>query len=353
MSILANWIHAGRSLGYQPKFAATAWYLGWVGYRNLGDEALYDALRKLFHPVRFIPCTDDQTSYQLANAPERCFAILGGGTLLGERRSLSRLQRVMPLAKRTIVFGTGIEEPSFWVGRNPQRYDLAAWKPVLERCDYIGVRGPRSQSYLQQIGISSEIIGDPACRFVQPATKLPKENRHLGLNIGTGSSGMFSDDQTVLATLSLFAKKMLADGWRITLYVVWPKDLSITKAFAAEVGIPRSSIYRVYRNPAKFISAVRRHSLFVGFKLHSVVLSFCAGVPSFMIEYRPKCRDFMESIGAEDFVTRADQLSLDHLLSKVDLLRQDGANLIKRTTARLQFFRDKQIATAQRVLSGV
>ena len=146
---------------------------------------------------------------------------------------------------------------------------------------------------------------------------------------------------------------MLADGWRITLYVVWPKDLSITKALAVEVGIPRSSIYRVYCNPAKFISAVRRHSVFVGFKLHGVVLSFCAGVPSFMIEYRPKCRDFMESIGAEDFVTRADQLSLDHFLCKVDLLRKHGADLIKRTTARLQLFREKQIATARRLLLGL
>jgi hypothetical protein len=350
MSVLKDWIRAGQTAVSLLRQDKTASYIGWPGHHNLGDEALYDAIQEAFHGMTLLHKPTPRI-LRLARDTKYAFTILGGGTLIGELGYLGPLERAMPFAKSAIVFGTGVEDPTFWTNRDAKRYNLGAWKSILQQCAYIGVRGPRSQAYLRDIGIESEILGDPVSMFVQPDRHVLTTERHLGLNLGVGSEGMFSDEKTIFATLAAFAKKMLAAGWRISLYVVWPKDLAITQRFAAEVGLGPASIRRIYHSPAKFMTAVREHPVFVGFKLHGVVLAYCAGVPAYMIEYRPKCRDFMESIGAEDFIARADEISVEGLVGKVEQLQHEGATLIEKTTALLRRFREKQITTAHRLMS--
>jgi polysaccharide pyruvyl transferase WcaK-like protein len=353
MSRWSKLISAGRQLVSRTPPEHTAYYLGWVGHRNLGDEALLMAIRQAFHPLA-LDHKFDQGRRRLNNDnTNHALAIIGGGTLVGEINSIRRLQPLLNRRATCVVFGTGVEDPAFWSARNPQRYDLAAWKQALEQCGYIGVRGPLSQSHLQQIDVPSEVLGDPACMFVQNDFRSCPQERHLGLNIGTGASGMFGSDESVFAVLAQTAKKLLSDRWKITLYVVWPDDLPIAHALAKEIGLGPGCIRRFYRQPEKFMAAVGRHPVFIGFKLHSVVLAYCAGVPSFMIEYRPKCRDFMQSINVEEFVTRADQLSADHLLDKVAALQQCRSEFIEQTAARLRKYRAKQIATAQRLVAEV
>jgi polysaccharide pyruvyl transferase WcaK-like protein len=98
------------------------------------------------------------------------------------------------------------------------------------------------------------------------------------------------------------------------------------------------------------MDSVCEQTVFVGFKLHAVVLAYCARVPALMIEYRPKCRDFMESIGADEFVVRADQQTTELLLAKVEQLNSRGSALISTTSLRLEHYRQKQIATARRLI---
>jgi polysaccharide pyruvyl transferase WcaK-like protein len=285
-------------------------------------------------------------------ARQHDLVIIGGGTQLGETGFQGPVLRAMQTDAECVVFGTGVEDPAFWPSRDPGRYDLAAWEPILVRCGYVGVRGPRSQRYLRQVGIESEVIGDPACMFVRSEAQPVVAKRRLGLNLGSGSQGMFGNDELVLETLLGFAREMLDDGWDPTPYVVFPGDLPIAGEFVRRIGLPQSHIRCFYDNAADFMNSVREESVFVGFKLHAVVLAYCARVPSLMIEYRPKCRDFMESIGAEDFIVRADQLTVDELLAKVEELRRRSAELIKHTTARLEHFRDKQVATSRRLVLG-
>ena len=355
MSVAKDWYRAARTKLSLLRPAKTAWYIGWPGHHNLGDEALYYAIRDAFRPITLLH-RPSPTVLKLASKlhvpPKYRFTILGGGTLIGETHYLWQLERSLPFARSAIVFGTGVEDPTFWTTRDAERYNLEAWKPMLEKCAYVGVRGPRSQAHLAAIGFPAEVLGDPACMFVQPAPHPLSTEKHLGLILGIGSEGMFSDESTVASTLAAFAKKILTAGWKITLYVVWPRDLAITQAFAKEVGLPPAAIVKIYHNPAAFMSAIRAHPLFIGFKLHGVVLSYCAGVPAHMIEYRPKCRDFMDSIGASAQVTRADQLTVNSLLATVEELQHTGPALIAATTPPLLAFRAKQIATAQRLIAS-
>ena len=355
MSRLRKWITVGRLKLSLAGAARTGWYVGWVGHDNLGDEAIFQVVRHAFQPVKvFSPPPKlgaDIARAKLAGKHE--LVIIGGGTLIGEHGYLHSLDRAMSSAANTIVFGTGVEDPTFWPSRDAARYDLHRWRPILERCAYIGVRGPRSQHHLRQIGIESEVLGDPACMFVRTdARRCPDHERRLGLNLGSGSLGMFGSDESVFTTLLSFAKKIRSGGWDITLYVVFPSDLPIATEFARQLGLPVSKARCFYNDPHAFMDSIREQTAFVGFKLHATALAYCAGVPALMIEYRPKCRDFMESIGAGDFVMRADQLSVDELLAKIEELHTHSVALIERTTARLERFRDKQIATARRLVSN-
>jgi len=48
--------------------------------------------------------------------------------------------------------------------------------------------------------------------------------------------------------------------------------------------------------------------VFIGLKLHSVILATCAFVPSIMLEYQPKCLDYMLSINQRENCYRTDKL---------------------------------------------
>ena len=58
-------------------------------------------------------------------------------------------------------------------------------------------------------------------------------------------------------------------------------------------------IHCIYDDHELFTSKVRELTAFVGMKLHATALATCALTPSVMLEYRPKCRDYMQSIGQE------------------------------------------------------
>ena len=60
----------------------------------------------------------------------------------------------------------------------------------------------------------------------------------------------------------------------------------------------------------------------VGERLHAVVLAAAAGVPSVMLEYQPKCLDFMESIGRTDWCVRTDRVTGPEILERIEALSQ-------------------------------
>jgi len=66
----------------------------------------------------------------------------------------------MEICPYFFVFGSGVAHPSFW------KDSLRDWKPILQRCNYIGVRGPLSAELLTDVGINRvEVVGDPVLVF--------------------------------------------------------------------------------------------------------------------------------------------------------------------------------------------
>src|SRR5205085_3462854 len=102
-----------------------------------------------------------------------------------------------------------------------------------------------------------------------------------------------------------------------------PADARVVDDVLSRVNAPRPKIHHIYESGDEYLQRVREMTMFLGVKLHSVILAMCAGVPSVMIEYAPKCRDFMCSMGVDrhslhitDATTDALQAHIEDLLSR-------------------------------------
>lgn len=299
----------------RPHMAYTG---GWLGFDNLGDEAILEAVKLLFPQCGMIPYSGkDGFEVDLIARLLGIFeySIMGGGTLINrEPPTLKKAKKNLPLAKHSLIFGSGVANPAFWTGREDWHDARKQWVPVLEKCDYVGVRGPLSAELLKDAGLSDvEVIGDPVLSLA--GETLPNENdfeqKTIGLNIGVtpGShsiSEMWGDADDVFQQYVKLAKTATQASWKVHWFVVWKKDMDITLEAAKQSGT-EGNIHQEYYDYNKYLDLVRKMSVFVGMKLHSVALAMCAYVPSVMLEYRPKCRDFMMFLDQQDNNIRTDE----------------------------------------------
>ncbi len=291
---------------------------GWLGHNNLGDEALFEAYKELFSGVCLYQVRGYREEATLARIT-RAFdsAVLAGGTMIGNNPNfLARSQRMFNIARHRFVFGTGVANYEFWKDKKISdgkswRENLSLWCSILERCDYVGVRGPQSQKTLFNAGLKNvEVVGDPVLVFADCSKSVNYHNKTLGLNFGFGGEHMWDSQKKLFEKIVKLASLARNAGWKVVWFVVWPKDHFIIQN-AAKASKTDEHIYTICTDHTKYMNLVSDLTVFVGMKLHAVALATCAGVPSIMLEYRPKCRDYMKSI------------QQDHLCERIDLFEAE------------------------------
>jgi len=324
-------------------------YIGGVyDLHNLGDEALYDATKILFHKCSVLKFPRKQRLVNIAKLlPLVHYAVLAGGTLVNrEEIWLQLMTEYMEICPYFFVFGSGVAHPSFW------KDSLKEWKPILEKCDYVGVRGPLSAELLTDIGIANvDVVGDPVLVFAPNNWKncdlyIPNS---IGLNIGWDRITQWGEPEKIYAEcvkLATFARRA---GWKVRWFAVWPPDLAITRKLAKISGT-EDEIYEIYSNASEYIELVKPLSVFVGTRLHSAVLATCAYVPSIMLEYRPKCRDYMMSIGQEDYTIRTDKFKAEDVWDIVIDWNSKRESLSEALYQSIKPLRDKQRAKAEELM---
>ncbi len=312
-------------------------YIGsWKSPNNLGDYLLYYALIQLFHKFNFIEYPEN---YRLtAGILNKLFSlvdygILSGGTLINRsERALKSAQNCFPFFKHSLVFGTGVADPAFWSNITWWKDSLPYWKKILENCSYVGVRGPISAQLLKDIGLKNvDIVGDPVLAFAYEKPDNIFNRKTLGLNIGKtwGSDkyrqllwGSEQDLYKKILNLAMTAKK---ENWKVHWFVVTPADYEVTLKIAAESDTSEF-IYPIYENYCNYLELVSKMSVFVGMKLHAVALAVCAYVPSIMLEYRPKCKDFMMSINQENANYRTDTFDFEEIWQNIVFFDKNRIN---------------------------
>jgi polysaccharide pyruvyl transferase WcaK-like protein len=339
-------------------------YLGWAGRGNLGDDAIQQALESAVPGVAFtdLPLYPAETArFVIAPSGARqirnAVLLLGGGTVIGRSNWRVHLRVALGLVRTRpgIMIGSGVEDPAFQ-GRHSFAGpgELRRWSNILRSFESVTVRGPRSAELLAGVGVDARVVGDPALLLRRaPGTPAP-EPGVIGVNLGYGDDMWGHDEDAVVRGVARGLSQAIVSGHQVRFLVANKADLSQAQACAAAAGLGNRPDIRIADAPDKFLAEVSRCELFVGERLHAVVLATAAGIPSVMLEYQPKCLDFMQSIGRADWSIRTDAVQpgvLAEMITELGSKRAEHANEIERSVGRLRQVLAEETSTLQTLLS--
>jgi polysaccharide pyruvyl transferase WcaK-like protein len=311
-------------------------YLGWHGRNNLGDDAIYDAVRSQLPGATFVdmPCLPHEMIHAVATGLNRSLRrstqVLGGGTLIGRRFWRRLVTRGMALTKSegSYAIGVGVEDPVF-LGRNSgsEKDELKRWAPILSEFRTVSVRGPRSAELLSDIGLSVEVSGDPA--LLLPRPDVVPEDGLIGVNLGFGDD-LWGHDPTRLADeMSAAVRQLSSRGCRFVGILMNPDDKRWTEValrdVAADIVLPVDA--------AEAARELARCSVVIVSRLHAGILAAVSDTPVISLEYQPKCRDFALSIDDERSLIRTDKLSGAAVVDRVAEALADSSNIRLKTRA--------------------
>jgi polysaccharide pyruvyl transferase WcaK-like protein len=299
-------------------------YQGWVGWRNLGDEVMFEACRRCLPRIRWtaIPFGDappprplsarlrSHYARRVAGLFGGSVAILGGGTLLNRIPAwLEQYRGLCQTVGRPVpVFSPGVADPSFWSGTAGWRDTRAEWRTELARLPEVGVRGPISKRLLDEVGCRNVVVaGDPGLTFHRgTAPSPPAGRRTVAMNAGRSKGEVWGSEDRMVATLADAARRLVAAGYDVRVFPVWDRDESVCHEVVRAAGLPDDVVDPLVLEAEALLRYLDGFDVVVSVKLHAAVLAAAAGVPFVAVEYQPKVRDFTESLGWGRFTVRSD-----------------------------------------------
>lgn len=303
---------------------ATVAYLGWHGLGNLGDDAIYDAVRGQLRGATFLdlPRLPHQLIYATVTAAmglnrslRRSSQVVGGGTLVGRSQWRLLVNRGLALTKdnASYAIGVGVEDPAFG-GRNSGsgRGELTRWAPILSKFRTVSVRGPRSAELLSDIGLDVEVSGDPALLLPRPA--VTPEDGLIGVNLGFGDDLWGHDPKQLADEIAGAVKQLSSRGYRFVGILMNPEDRRWTEMALRD--IPEAEIV-LPANPDAAARELARCSVAIVTRLHASVLASLSDTPVVSLEYQPKCRDFALAIDDEKSLVRTDEVNSGAVVDRV------------------------------------
>ncbi|RUS46783.1 polysaccharide pyruvyl transferase family protein [Cohnella sp. AR92] len=310
-------------------------YLGWIGFKNFGDEFMWTLFRELadrylpsdrYEIIPSVPGVDvkDLSGYDTV--------VLGGGSLLiGGYADLAH--QAAKEGKRLIVWGSGYDcihlskaerrgvvRPESVRESDGYRSKLA---DIAGHASFFGVRGPWTLAYLREQGVPLDRIrvsGDPGLLVAAPekASSVDSaggegsleatQDRWIGINWGTVYNRIYGADEAALEdSLASVCRTLIARGFKLYLYVVWGPDREASRRLFGKISSEKVVYDPDVHEYPEYIRMMERLELTVNLKLHACVLSAAVGVPFVSLGYRFKCFDFASSLGAEEMIVPTDE----------------------------------------------
>ncbi len=298
-------------------------YIGWVGHNNLGDEAMIYSFKKLFSNYKIFPYSTIKNFPRLEDKlrPRKLQAVaLGGGTLINSPGSFDTFNKAFDNYPDSIKFalGSGVKNPLFWNNVEGWQNNIANWIKLLEQCEYVSVRGPLSKKILADGGFERvEIIGDLALSLSGDRIIRKQKKKLLAINFGSGSGRIWGNEENLFDQIVELINQLIKEEWNITLFPVWEKDLKVITQVAQRINKP-IKIFNGYKSISKTLKFLSGCDVLIGMKLHAVILAHCAYTPAIMLEYRPKCLDYMLSMDMEEFNIKTNHVEMNNVLSLLD-----------------------------------
>jgi polysaccharide pyruvyl transferase WcaK-like protein len=309
-------------------------YLGWHGRGNLGDDAIYDAVRSQLAGANLmdLPHLPRERIHSLAPSFRRRLRsstlVVGGGTVIGRSNWRRLVERAYAQTrfKPGYAIGIGVEDPGFGGFRSySEKDELAKWALLLSRFQTVSVRGPRSAELLAGVGVEVAVSGDPALLLPRPDEQ-PTEGL-VGVNLGFGDDLWGHDPKQLAAEVASAVAQLGSHGYRFTGILMNPEDRQWTELalsrVTADIVLPTDA------NAAA--SEFARCSLVIVSRLHAGILAALSETPVISLEYQPKCRDFALSIDDERSLIRTDELTAAAVIDNTLNALQNAEDIRMRT----------------------
>jgi hypothetical protein len=323
-------------------------YLGWLNHSNLGDEALFQAIKNHFADVLSFYDLEQVERLIFKSCVKRYsqYFLLGGGTLINRNEAV--LNWCLDYANsmdESFVFGTGVASEAFWTNFERRANRIKEWKAILSKCFYVGVRGPVSLAWMNSLGARATIIGDPVMSLGRHKITPKPKSKRVGLNFGMTNNKLWGgNDKIVWKVCSELIDMLLQDGWDVSFFNVFKGDLDQIYLLLKEKNmVERIGVYD--GSNCDIVSALKYFDnvdVFIGEKLHSVVFAAITFTPLIMVEYRPKCFDFMSSIGLDNCNIRTDIVQAKWLFNKLKEVYSRGEEMQDRLYAQVTKYRNIQ-----------
>ncbi|MEA2022739.1 MAG: glycosyltransferase [Actinomycetota bacterium] len=271
-------------------------YIGFTGQQNLGDDAMLEAIRRL------MPWAEIGVNVSNPRA-----VMLGGGTLFNSNSAyLNKVRHLDGPDMERVVFGTGVRNLDYW-GVTER---LGDWDPFLRSALSVGVRGPDSLAAMRTWGYDgpAEIIGDPALSLERPDGIEHVDGRVVLCPLHAGGECWGRDDLAVFDAFARTIGRLKSEGRDVVMMTAHPGDDRWAIEIMRRSGHPDLEYVAGYDDLDATLRLLASADLVIGERLHAVVLAAAVGTPFVAIEYRPKVRDFAESIDMSDFVVRTDEI---------------------------------------------
>ncbi|BBZ28356.1 polysaccharide pyruvyl transferase [Mycolicibacterium madagascariense] len=318
-------------------------YLGWHGYRNLGDDAIYDAVTGQLpgvtmldlprQPQDWVAATLSGKRRALRDAP----LLVGGGTILGRRHWRYMIGYGLSQSRHAggYAIGVGVEDAVFQGRRSGSgRDELSRWGPLLSRLRKVSVRGPRSATLLADMGFDADVSGDPALLLPRPDVR-PEEGR-IGVNVGFGDDLWGHDPGALAAQLAVAVDDLRSRGHEVVGILMNEADRKWTRTALGDDGVVIAPA-----TPEEAAVELGRCSLAIVTRLHAGILAALSGSPVLTLEYQPKCRDFAASIDDEQWLLRTDAVTSGAVLDLVTGMLGEAAAIRDRKLAAVQSLRSR------------
>lgn len=351
-------------------------YIGWIGYKNLGDELMYDLFKEYTNKL------GDTYQVDFANIEYRYLKnvspgsydliVLGGGSILGGYKHyvhpfvIDFLHNCLALGKKIMIWGTGIDWlPKNDIGRlnsNKEIYVpvtnhlLSKIEHVFKKSVWAGVRGPLTLKVLEQYGVDKHafISGDPAFLLdhqsgaqadpLLPDSRLTTHEKIVGVNWGTSYNYIYGQNESLVEDeLAAALNHLLEKGYLIYLYSVWKTDLDPIEQLYSKLIKKENVIFdKVLRRQNELMRIIKNFTFTINLKLHANFISLGADVPFIALGYRFKVFDFIQSIHLENCIIGTDEKSIgSKIIGKEAMIVQNKHDILAKINHYKDLYRNK------------
>ncbi|WP_040982421.1 polysaccharide pyruvyl transferase family protein [Oceanobacillus jeddahense] len=334
----------------------TILYIGWIGYRNLGDDLLWNLFRdragKYFGSGQ-ITIVPSLPGVNIQHLERYDIIVLGGGSLIAPTY-IQLLYRAIKMKKKVCIWGSGIDripEAALYAMQEGEKVpaiqrfkgeEIAQLREVFLQADFVGVRGPYTKKVLETLtGVSDvPVIGDPGLLLESNQAAVQKE-KCIGINWGTTMNNLYGNkEKDIERQLAEAAKQWISEGYKVFIYAVWSEDFPACQRLYKLIDKPEKVLFekKLYTEQ-ELMKKLSICSLTINFKLHPNLLSLSAGVPAVALGYRFKVFDLFASLGLDHLVLSTSEEQINKRLIKLaDATMQEADKIRKEYREKQQIY---------------